>query len=531
MLKGSGWRWVVAAVLVAGLALGLGFVLRDVGLSAAANVAQLVSLAPIFAALISWPLARRTAHGRAGARPGTLGELLGTIADTNGLTGQDLRARLHPWGGDAVDAYLSGARRPGWDFVVAFLDVVAGDDRLVRELLERRIRPVWAAGAEDQPSSARPGGSATGGGIVTPEIREWITAVRTLADARHLVARIQESISRNEVVRTVLAEMLSRLSRAVTLLTAERDSQDQDLAAPERSSGSARDTQRRLSEAERLSAETAQRLEDSERQRRVAERLRDEAIGQAEQGWQRLAALEHRPVSAIAREAVVPQTPGDHADALLGDTDRGMAEEVLHRADQVLHDEAAALDELGEKLSGKQARPAGRRPAGRRPAAPRRAIILASAVVIVIGVLIATHLPSGGPGSFPGSGAGGRVRDLTLPIYSQLNYTPINWDFGKGAAPEGREDQALYETIQGTSKPELILFGAYSLDISAANAGKSTCRSVMLNHPQSGPVTNLHEGLLICVQGVDGVALVEITQKVGRSRVLHLRETYWPGTL
>lgn len=58
--RGRGdWRWFVVAVVIAALVLGLGFVLRAAGLGAAANVAQLVSLAPLVVGLANWPRAKR----------------------------------------------------------------------------------------------------------------------------------------------------------------------------------------------------------------------------------------------------------------------------------------------------------------------------------------------------------------------------------------------------------------------------------------------------------------------------------------
>jgi len=537
MLRRSGWRWAVAAVLIAALALGLGVVLRDAGLGAAANVAQLVSLAPVVAALVGWARVRRSAQQVAGEVPATLGELLRTIADANGLTGQDLRARLHGWDEEVVDAYLSGDHRPRWDFVVAFIDVIAADDRLRRELVERRIRAVWVAGAEAQMSGAGSTGSDRDDGIAIPEIRDWMTVLRRVADARRAVARIQESISRNEVLRTVLAEMLARLSQAVTLLTAERDDQSQDLAARHRGSGagesrrqsgigsdslrgSVQDIEHRLSEAERLEAATARRLEESERQRRLAEKIRDEAIAQAERTARQLAEVEHRPASGILREAVIPQIAGDQADALMGDTDRGIAAEVLHRADQVLQNEAAALGQLDEELTS----------APNRPAIPRLAIVMAGSavVIIIISILVGAYVAGGSSSSYPGSGSGGRVRYLTLLIDSPIRYTPISWDFGKGLRLSGTTYTAHYVAAKATNKPELVFFGEYSVNISPEDAGQNACRSAILRNPDSSPVTNLHKGLIFCVQAVLGIALVEVTQNLDESRVLHLRETYWP---
>jgi len=53
------WRWVAAAALITVLVLGLGFVLRAAGLSTAANVAQLVSLAHLLVGVVSWARVRK----------------------------------------------------------------------------------------------------------------------------------------------------------------------------------------------------------------------------------------------------------------------------------------------------------------------------------------------------------------------------------------------------------------------------------------------------------------------------------------
>jgi hypothetical protein len=365
----GGWRWAAAAVLVAVLVLGLGFVLRGAGLGAAANVAQLVSLAPLIAGMVGWARTRHTAQARADDLPVALGLVLRTIADAQGLTGEDLRTCLQQWGGDTVDAYLDGTRRPGWDFVTAFLNVVAGDDRLRRELLERRVRQMWnqAAGA-----SASVGSSEAAAVervlVVLPETGEWLTALRKVADMQQMVGDIHKAISRYEILETGLAAMLDRLSQAVTLLAAERDELREELAARhdnglggepghrmrdelEDLRRQLRDTQQRLSDAEQLRAATAQRLEVSERQRQLAERLKDEAMAHAEQARRRLAKLENHPAAAAPRLAAIQQLADDTESAAMVDTDRQVAEEVLDRVDRVLREEAVKLSQLGEKLT------------------------------------------------------------------------------------------------------------------------------------------------------------------------------------
>lgn len=62
----GGWRWAAVTVLLAALVLGFAFVLRAVGLSAAANVAQLVSLAPLTVGLFGWAQRQRDASGTSG---------------------------------------------------------------------------------------------------------------------------------------------------------------------------------------------------------------------------------------------------------------------------------------------------------------------------------------------------------------------------------------------------------------------------------------------------------------------------------
>ena len=84
-----GWRCAAVAVLIALLVLGLGFVLRSAGLGAAANVAQLVALAPLIGGLIAWARVRREVQHQRPEQSLSFGELLRNIADAQGLTGRD----------------------------------------------------------------------------------------------------------------------------------------------------------------------------------------------------------------------------------------------------------------------------------------------------------------------------------------------------------------------------------------------------------------------------------------------------------
>lgn len=160
---GRSGRWLAtAAISIAVLAFGLGLALHGTPLSEAANYAQLVSVIPLIAAMIGWLRARHGTKDLVHDRLARLGELLRLIADAQGLTGEDLRARLQDdFGSDSIDAYLSGRKRPGWDFIAAFLKVVERDDRWHREVLERQIRPVWEASVD---TASRASGQGIGPG-------------------------------------------------------------------------------------------------------------------------------------------------------------------------------------------------------------------------------------------------------------------------------------------------------------------------------------------------------------------------------
>jgi tetratricopeptide (TPR) repeat protein len=91
------WRWGAAALLIAALVLGFGFVLRGTDLGTAANVAQLVSVAPLVVGLVTWSRARRALRAAEG----------GQLAGLNAAGGRRLAAA--PAGGVAVPRQLPAA--------------------------------------------------------------------------------------------------------------------------------------------------------------------------------------------------------------------------------------------------------------------------------------------------------------------------------------------------------------------------------------------------------------------------------------
>jgi hypothetical protein len=363
------WRWALAVTVAAALVIGLGFVLRAQGIGVAADVAQLVALVPIVGWVVGWAASRRASRDSTDGEQIRLAELLRTIADAQGLTGLDVRVLIHGWSGETIDAFLAGKQLPEWDFVVAFLAVVAGNERWRRELLERRVRPVWEAAAK---APAVDVGVANAGALVPLPARtgNWVAALRRVADTSMVSGRAQESVSRHEILQSGLEEVVRRLSEAVSLLGAERDALLGELAVRQNDAfnreldremraeleelrAQLQDSRRRLATAERLRAATGQRLAESERQLMLAERLKTKAIAQAEEARARLAELELHPAPPFPRKAASRDlSAASTASALMGDTDTQVGDEILCRADNVLREEAATLGRLSEDLSG-----------------------------------------------------------------------------------------------------------------------------------------------------------------------------------
>ena len=271
------------------------------------------------------------------------------------------------WDAEVIDAYMDGNQFPTWEFVTNVLDVVASDNPWRRETLERRVRPVWQATARRQSLGPSMTAVAVSDSIELSASGKWFTAVRQVSQAGQVLSLVQRSVDRHRVLEAALAEMLHRLSEAVISLTNERDRlraeldalqiDDEDGGTSQRAYVESddlrhqlRDTQERLLVAERIREATSQRLEESERQRLLAERLRDEALEQAERARRRLAELEGRP-TALPRATVNRDSAEDSQSILMGDDDQRIAEEVLRQIDEVLRDEAEALDQLEDKLA------------------------------------------------------------------------------------------------------------------------------------------------------------------------------------
>jgi hypothetical protein len=211
-------------------------------------------------------------------------------------------------------------------------------------------------------------------------------------------------------------------------------------------------------------------------------------------------------------------------------------EAVAERGEEGAVSRATTEDVAG---SGTRKLAAGReRHASGRTRLPRLAVVSACAAIIVSVAIAANHLvsgtgahpgASGGTSAHPASGPGGLVYELMFPLKPAGQFTEISLDYG-GKTLGVRYVDATYLRAQLSYLPELGLDDPYTLDVSAANAGKEACATALIqDQSKSNQIVKLHQGLLFCVRTTLGIALLEVTENIGGSGTLHLRETYWPN--
>jgi hypothetical protein len=276
-----------------------------------------------------------------------------------------------PYARTTISKNLSGAERPPWMFVTAFLAACADGDRQASALLERRVRALWDAAAPGRTGQSASAVAERRRDGIPSETGAWVAAMRETAAAQQAVARLQLSVSRNLGLVEGLTFMVARLSSAAQSLTEERDALRRELAGRDdtaRELLSTRslleDTQHRLQAAERLLARTNRRLDQALRQREEADRLKDIAIRQAVFARSRLEAIEQHALLFADQIRVDTQASGADA-ALMGDLDQSAAELILSRVDETLGQESSNLDELhGQLTSGPDIGPMSSRRAG-----------------------------------------------------------------------------------------------------------------------------------------------------------------------
>jgi hypothetical protein len=409
-------RWLVAGAVVGGILLAVGLALHSRGgWGAAANVVTVMAVVPMIGAVLKFAQGKQRPSERKVSREIDLPGLLRDLAETHYIGRPQIQAAMPAW--DA-DAFLAGTRPLTWDFVSAFLDVLAGGDRDIREGLEHFVRRVWKA-ARSQPGTQdpSPGTSAAAAVLVSAGTDRWLVTNEMAATATLTVERLQDSTGQLEAWREALVFTLGKYAESIRKLTGDRDRLADDLAAArarakQTQAGQAErvrlvtadlnDVRERLDQATDLHDRTSQRLKQTRAQLEKAQELRDEAVTQAVTFRRQLAALEHRQL--IGARAV-RELPAPCLDEPMGPADRGLGEAILDRADEFLRVQGTAIGQeattvgqlrraVGQGGTGAQSGTARTMPDHRREAAVLgTAIVLIAAAVAVTLVLTSSPAP------------------------------------------------------------------------------------------------------------------------------------------
>ena len=340
----------------------------------------------------------RDSPGRPVSRKVGLGGLLSDIAEAHQRNRAELRKILSGWD---VDAYLDGTKVPGRDFVHAFLNVIAGDSPLIREGLEHLVWPTWQAAQEQGHGS---GDAAAGASVlvqVTAEAGVLLTVNQQAAEASRTAGRLQESATALESWRASLVFTLGKYATAVDAMAAERDklttrlaaeqgrARDQEASRAAQAAAMAdelRDVRARLAVTVQQRDQVSQQLAATERQLRAAKHLLDEAQAQATRSRRRLAGIEHRPASA---SLVAAPAASSDPYRLMGDADQRLGEEIIHRTEDFLRAQDAALSRHAATIAQL------RKSAGRSARVPlSAAVVVAVVLATAIGLTVAA-LPGG----------------------------------------------------------------------------------------------------------------------------------------
>ena len=225
----------------------------------------------------------------------------------------DLRDRLSQGHPKDVDDYLTGARRPDWKFVEAFLDAVVSGESELHSYLKIRLRPVW-----ENPEG--------GGG----DPATWLEEVQEKAAARQVQLQVRRSMQNIDDLIGQIKQILPMLAQWVAAQGAERGHQEQFDAAVA------------------FQADLDARLRTAEQQQERAEKLGDEAGSRhrgtgAEDGLD--SGARSWPSSAPGTTDVTHRIPS------LADIAGSGSAEILAQVDRVLRTETATLDRLSSALA------------------------------------------------------------------------------------------------------------------------------------------------------------------------------------
>lgn len=123
------------------------------------------------------------------------------------------------------------------------------------------------------------------------------------------------------------------------------------------------------------------------------------------------------------------------------------------------------------------------------------------------------------------------VKPLNMPAPSSpLNYSSLDVDTGV-VSPNGQGADHVYFEKTKSGQFQLSLSVAIGTTGAVLPAGAPVpsgqqCKDAISANPINKPIRPLTSGLLVCVNGASGTALLELTSRPG-SGGLPLRETYW----
>lgn len=300
----------------------------------------------------------RGEHIEARALAGALRRLL----DSTDLSLAQL-AEVIPFGKSTISDKLNGRSRPQWAFVEAVVAACAHRDPQARLILEKRFRRLWEQADPDH-ATLLPLNTPQQSGVSRPpdadppvrgELRAIVATLNSIAAKQDRVAEAQLALSRSHELCAGVIEFQRRLEVSVEELVVERKDlhQERDRPAAERvpSAGldeelaavqeQLADTERRLEAARALQNATEQRLRVARRQRRLADRLRAQAVRQLDEALAAVAETAPRSTQdlAVLQVAADPwtETSAPPASGTLFSPDgRRMAAAVLGRMDDEL---------------------------------------------------------------------------------------------------------------------------------------------------------------------------------------------------
>jgi hypothetical protein len=303
----------------------------------------------------------RGEHVEARALAGALRQLV----DTAGLSLGQL-ADVIPFGKSTISDKLNGQSRPQWAFVEAVVRACTPRDARARGILEARFTKLWEQADPDRatllpldtpqrtaPRSTPDADSVDADPVVPGQLQAIVTTLNSIAAKQERVAQTQLELSRSHELFTAVLDFQQRLEAAVQELLSDRENlreeRDRPAAAHEHFSrlderhaavlSQLADTQQRLASAHALQEATEQRLRAAQQQRRLANKLRDQATSQLDQALAAIAGTVPRQTANLPVRRTTPDPRPETsvpAHTFLGPADQEIAAAVLARMQEEL---------------------------------------------------------------------------------------------------------------------------------------------------------------------------------------------------